>query len=167
MFEWSAPSLLACVWFPPSERASASALLGAIVPNVGSTKCISLQYNNPLILQFSIMVGLAVGPFYVQNPNTDYICNSTIAVPRSSPAFLDWQGDIGSKMYYYLLGQAVFASIIAVFGFCKLTTLCDISFKYILSLQLYQMLLLLLLVSQSTSKTTKRSYHSLSLYFFC
>ncbi len=101
VFEWAAPSLLASVWFPLSERTTASALLGAISAQLG------------------VLIGLVIGPFYVQNPNTDYICNSTIAVPRSSPAFLDWQGDIGSKMYYYLLGQAVFASIIAVLGFCK------------------------------------------------
>ena len=101
VFEWAAPSLLASVWFPLSERTTASALLGAISSQLG------------------VLIGLVIGPFYVQNPNTDYICNSTIAVPRSSPAFLDWQGDIGSKMYYYLLGQAVFASIIAVLGFCK------------------------------------------------
>ena len=66
-----------------------------------------------------MLVGLAVGPFWVQNPNTDYVCNSTLAVPRSSPAFLDWQVDIEFKMYYYLLGQAVFATLIALLGFCK------------------------------------------------
>ena len=104
VFEWAAPSLLASVWFPPSERTTASALLGAISSQLG------------------VLVGLVIGPFYVQNPNTDYVCNATIAVPRSSPAFLDWQGDIGFKMYYYLLGQAVFASIVAVLGFCKYYT---------------------------------------------
>ena len=62
-----------------------------------------------------MLVGLTVGPFWVQNPNTDYVCNSTLAMPSSSPAFLDWQVDIGSKLYYYLLGQAVFAALIADF----------------------------------------------------
>ena len=33
-FEWTTPSLLASVWFPPSERATTSALIGAITPNV-------------------------------------------------------------------------------------------------------------------------------------
>ena len=70
-----------------------------------------------------MLVGLAVGPFWVQNPNTDYVCNSTLAVPRSSPAFFDWQEDIGFKLYYYLLGQAIFASIIALLAFCKSSTL--------------------------------------------
>ena len=171
VFEWSAPSLLACVWFPPSERASASALLGAIAPNVGSMHVTSAAFT--LTLQFGIMVGLAVGPFWVQNPNTNYICNATIAVPRSSPAFLDWQGDIGFKMYYYLLGQAVFASIIAVLGYCKFnyyffaTNNYIATPEYILLLQLYLMLLLLLPVFQSTLRTTKRNYHSSSLCVFC
>ena len=45
-FEWSAPSLLASVWFPHSERASASALLGAIAPNVRNAhKCHKCQFS--------------------------------------------------------------------------------------------------------------------------
>ena len=34
IFEWTVPSLIASVWFPPSERATSSALVGAITPNV-------------------------------------------------------------------------------------------------------------------------------------
>ena len=66
------------------------------------------------------MIGLAVGPFVVQNPNTDDLCNSTDPVPRSSPAFHDWQQDIGSTLYYYLLAQAIVASLLAIISFCKI-----------------------------------------------
>ena len=96
-----------------------------------------------------MLVGLAVGPFWVQNPNTDYVCNSTLAVPRSSPAFLDWQADIEFKLYYYLLGQAIFATLIALLGFCKCSMYDQLLAELeiiieIICLQLYLMLLPLL-----------------------
>ena len=35
VIEWSAPALLSAVWFPPHERAVATALVGAVAPQVG------------------------------------------------------------------------------------------------------------------------------------
>jgi len=34
IIEWSAPSLLSAVWFPPNERAFATASTGATAPQV-------------------------------------------------------------------------------------------------------------------------------------
>ena len=68
------------------------------------------------------MIGLFVGPFVVQSPNTNDICDESVS--RTSQAFLDWQEGIYQQLLYYQLVQALLATILMPLTFCKGIYLC-------------------------------------------
>ena len=113
VLEWGAPSYISAVWFPPNERAFATTMVAATAPQAS---------NNFSV--FLMSLGRAVGGNIVVSvaesfgsPSRQH--GSKTLVSRTSPEFLQWQDNIQAQMFYYLLGQAVFASIIVPLTFCK------------------------------------------------
>ena len=92
---WGAGSHLSEVWFPASERATATAISATISP------------------QFGVLIGLALSPVLIHQHDTTEVCGNETYTPPPSPAlFADWSGNIHNRMFYYLLGQAIIALII-------------------------------------------------------
>ena len=66
--------------------------------------------------QFGVLIGLALSPVLIHQQDTTEVCGNETYTPPPSPAlFADWSGNINSRMFYYLLGQAVIAFIILLF----------------------------------------------------
>ena len=78
-----------------------------------------LNDNYFISLKIGLLLGMPVAAFVVHDPNTFTICNTTHPIPRSSPAFLDWQEGIHQQLLIYLLAQAIAASILLPITFCK------------------------------------------------
>ena len=76
--------------------------------------------NVPFYFQMGVLLGMPVSAFMVHDSNTFTVCNSTNPIPRSSPAFLDWEEGIHQRLLNYLLVQAVAASILLPLSFCKI-----------------------------------------------
>ena len=59
-------------------------------------------------------MGFGLSPLLVQSTLTPQVCgNDTIKTnPESSPFFEQWQDDIYSGLFYYLLGQAAFSMVL-------------------------------------------------------
>ncbi len=91
-----------------------------------------LNDNYFISLKIGLLLGMPVAAFVVHDPNTFTICNTTHPIPRSSPAFLDWQEGIHQQLLIYLLAQAIAASILLPITFCKSSIIAH--FKYILLL---------------------------------
>ena len=89
---WGATSLLSEIWFPSSERATSSAFGGGISAQLG------------------VMVGYALSPTIVDRSDTNEICgNGTHTPPRDTLHYWEWNESIFNRLFYYLLGQAVFS----------------------------------------------------------
>lgn len=84
---WSAPSLLSSRWFPPSERATATTIAGTISA------------------QFGVLVSLGLSPAII-----------TMTAPSGSAATCgthgEWTTSIQDRLFYYLSGQALFATLL-------------------------------------------------------
>jgi len=94
---WGAPGLLSEVWFPASERATATALGAAVSPQLG------------------ILVAFALGPVLVGRSDTNEVCGNESYYPsRDTTEFSVWSQTISTQMFYYLLGQAVLSLVILV-----------------------------------------------------
>ena len=87
---WGAPSLLSEIWFPESERATATAIGGGISPQLG------------------VMLAFALSPVLVVRSDTNEVCgNDTHQPDRDTAQFADWSHTISNQLFYYLLGQTV------------------------------------------------------------
>jgi FLVCR family feline leukemia virus subgroup C receptor-related protein len=92
LLEWSAPSLVSATWFPQNERAFATATVGATAPQVG------------------ILIGLLLSPLIVHSNDTSTVCAE--GYDRSSLSFINWQSAIYDRLFYYLLAQAILATVL-------------------------------------------------------
>ena len=86
-----------------------------------------LNDNYFISLKIGLLLGMPVAAFVVHDPNTITICNTTHPIPRSSPAFLDWQEGIHQQLLVYLLAQAIAASILLPITFCKSSILLTLN----------------------------------------
>jgi len=98
---WGAPSLLSEVWFPESERATATAFGGGISPQLG------------------VMLAFALSPVLVGRSDTDEVCgnNSHSPLSRDTAQFEDWSNTIFNQLFYYLLGQTILALAVYLLTF--------------------------------------------------
>ena len=74
----------------------------------------SLSLSFPSCMQFGILVGFGLGPLLVHSELTPQVCgNDTTKTtdPESYPFFGQWEDDIYSGLFYFLLGQAVFSVV--------------------------------------------------------
>ena len=78
--------------------------------------------------------GLCVGPFVLRSPTMEQVCSEEVS--RTSPEFLDWQVAISHQLFYYLLAQAVVASVVLPVAFCEIFPCHPISSTKLLSLSL-------------------------------
>ncbi|KAL5476265.1 hypothetical protein EMCRGX_G026188 [Ephydatia muelleri] len=78
---WSAPSMLSSLWFPPSQRATATTIAGAMSAQIG------------------IVISLALSPAIIN-----------IATQKGGVPTCSGQGIIQNRLFYYLSGQAIFAT---------------------------------------------------------
>ena len=92
-------TLLSEVWFPSSERATATAIGGAIAPQVG------------------ILIAMGVTPVVVHSPLTVQVCNSTLHSPENVVS--QWRSTIYQRWLYYQTAVAALAVITLI-----LTILC-------------------------------------------
>ena len=84
--------LLSETWFPSSERATATAIGGAIAPQVG------------------ILIALGVTPVVIHSPLTEAVCNSTQNFSLlSTPVGDHWTHTIHQRWFYYQTGVAAIA----------------------------------------------------------
>lgn len=84
---FGAAPLLSEVWFPSSERVTATALVGAVAPQLG------------------IMLSLFVGPVLSHSSLTDRVCNNSIYSSMEHQA--EWREFTYHRQFYYLLAVAV------------------------------------------------------------
>ena len=89
---WNSVSQISGMWFPPNERGLSTAVLGSLGAQVG------------------ILVGAVLGPVVVTSSGYVEVCNDNVS--RSSQAFVDWQAHLYQRLQYYLLAQAIFATIV-------------------------------------------------------
>ena len=117
-------ALLSEVWFPASQRATATALAAAVAPQVcpqnariRSHKNLS-HWHTMIIQVFFFQLGVLVGfssPTVIHRDDTSEVCGNSTYLPTVSPAlFSDWRSTISDQIFYTLLVQA--AVCVAILG---------------------------------------------------
>lgn len=86
VFYGGAP-LLSEIWFPSSERATATAIAAAMSPQIG------------------IMIALGVSPIITHSSLTDDVCNDSISSSVEQQA--KWHDFAYHSLFYYQLGVAI------------------------------------------------------------
>lgn len=81
--------LLSETWFPSSERATATAIGGAMAPQLG------------------ILIAMGVTPVVIHHPLTREVCN--VSVTTSPEVKQSWSNDVYSRWLYYQSAVAVVA----------------------------------------------------------
>ena len=71
-----------------------------------------------LLSQTGIAISLVLSPAILKNSHTTTVCNETYN--HDSFMYKEWQADIYNKMFYYLLGQAIFATLLIPISFSEL-----------------------------------------------
>ena len=87
--------LLSEVWFPKSERATATAIAAGISPQIG------------------VLFALGIGPILVHSPLTPHVCSTETSQKDI------WRDVIYHRLFYYQLGTALVAFLTFI-----LTILC-------------------------------------------
>ena len=126
---WGAGSFLSEVWFPVTERATATAIAMAVSPSVGQSmhmqQCLicaamhgmsiyfSHTYNVMHTFQIGILLGVGATPLIIHRPDTVDICGNGTNTPSPSPAqYADWSNAIHNQLFYYVLAQAVLSILL-------------------------------------------------------
>ena len=78
--------------------------------NSNNINCVSFQSG--------VLISLVVGPLVLKNPMSTTVCNAT-SLDRDSFAFVQWQEEIYQNMFYYVLGQAIFATLLVPLSFSE------------------------------------------------
>ncbi len=90
--------LLSETWFPSNERATATAISGAIAPQLG------------------ILIAMGVTPVVIHSPLTESVCNSTqLSVPEGDVNA--WTHTIHQRWLYYQIGVAGVAVVTLLLTF--------------------------------------------------
>ncbi len=127
VFLWTAAPLLSEVWFPPRERATATAIGGAIAPQVHThthTHYHMLYYNIIIILtlQSGILLGLGLTPFIVHSDEALQfsVCGNATTQSFATPEETkEWSDFVFSRLLYFNIAVAAigfFAFLITVLG---------------------------------------------------
>lgn len=82
-----------------------------------------LILNYGYIFQLGVLVALLVGPLVVTGGGTDYtntICNSSNALNITETDHQSWENTVYNQMFYYMLGQAILATLVLPLTYSKL-----------------------------------------------
>lgn len=101
---FGAGPLLSETWFPSSERATATALGGAIAPQLG------------------ILIAMGVTPVIIHSDLTEIVCNSSNTSVTATPEeVLTWSNQVNQLWLYYqsvVAGVAVLTFLLTLCGEC-------------------------------------------------
>ena len=91
--------LLSETWFPSSERATATAIAGAIAPQIG------------------ISIALGITPIIIHSPLTEMVCNETLPAPEGMVE--QWTSTVHQRWLYYqtaVAGLAIVTMLLTFLG---------------------------------------------------
>ena len=130
--EWVSRSMGVLVWYEYVAWSRSMSTLSECRINLTTLPSSLPPLSLSHCLQVGALIGLFLSPIVLSNPNTDTVCNGTMAPldhDNATPSheFTLWEQDITHSLYYLHVIQAAVGTAIIPITFCEyllLTSLC-------------------------------------------